>query len=348
MGTNALVHIDGLPDLIHVSDDKPGWTRRRHGKGFSYLREDGSLIKDRLIRDRLKGLAIPPAWTEVWICPLENGHLLSTGRDDAGRKQYRYHPDWMAYQQLNKFHQLVRFAAALPAARKTLRDILQDRSRGWSLERVAALAIALMDETGMRVGNSSYRKRNGTIGLTTLRRKHVETDKTGLHFEYVGKSGQDREIDLTDPQLIKLVRNVSELPGYEVFRYRGEDGRMHNLSSSDINEMVRELVGPDFSSKYFRTWVGTAAAVHDYWVLRDQHDGELPERTALRVTEMVAEELGNTVAVCRKYYIHPTILAAIEAGEVPGPETITAKERRTFREEFDDEEIIAYRMASMS
>ena len=335
-----------VPDLVHVSDEQPGWTRERGKKGFRYYREDGSLIKDKLVQDRLASLAIPPAWTEVWICPLENGHLLSTGRDEANRKQYRYHPDWLAFKQLNKFNTLVEFADALPAARRILRSILHDTQRGWSRERVSALAVAMMDETGMRVGNLSYRKRNGTIGLTTLRRKHIELDQEGFHFEYTGKSGIEREVDLTDPTLVDLVRNISELPGYEIFRFRGEDGRMHNLDSSDVNEMVQELLGPRFSSKFFRTWAGTAAAVDAYWELQSENGGGLPERPDLRVVERVADFLGNTVSVCRQYYIHPSVLAAVAEERIPPESSVTKKEEAKFDGEFDHDEIIAYRLAA--
>ena len=336
-----------LPDLVHYADDKPGWTRkpkRGKGGGFNYYQESGDRITDRLIIDRLDTLAIPPAWTEVWICPVENGHLLSTGRDDAGRKQYRYHPDWMAYQQLNKFNKLVEFAEALPAARAILRNKLADNSRGWHRERVTALAIALMDETGMRVGNAAYQRRNGTTGLTTLRRKHIETDDEGLHFDYVGKSGIEREVDLHDSALVKLITEVSELPGYEIFRYRNDEGRMENVDSGDVNDLVHELIGPRFSSKYFRTWAGTAAAVHFYWELQTKHGGDMPERTDLRVVEMVAEYLGNTVSVCRKYYIHPSVLAAVINHDIPRVGSINKREERKFEGEFDEEEIIAFRV----
>lgn len=346
MGIEPLRSLANLPDLVHVSDDQPGWSRRRHGRGFRYFREDGSPITDKLIKDRLRSLAIPPAWTDVWICPLENGHLLSTGRDDAGRKQYRYHPDWMAYQQLNKFHHLVDFATRLPAARRLIDDLITDSSRGWTHSRVAALAVALMDETGMRVGNASYQRRHGTTGLTTLRRKHVETDEQGLHFDYVGKSSIERTVDLEDQTLVRLIHNMSELPGYEVFRYRDASGRMQNLDSRDVNEMVKELVGPDFSSKYFRTWAGTAAAVREYWKLLAENDGEEPERADLRVIERVADFLGNTVAVCRKYYIHPAVMAGILDGDLPEAKDIAATEEKCFGDAFDAEEIIAYRICS--
>ncbi|THH41056.1 DNA topoisomerase IB [Neolewinella litorea] len=334
-----------VPDLIYVSDEQPGWSRKPYRGGFRYFREDGTPIKDKLIQDRLASLAIPPAWTNVWICPLENGHLLSTGRDEAGRKQYRYHPDWLAFKQLNKFNTLLEFADALPGARRTLRRIVQDTERGWEHDRVAAVAISMMDETAMRVGNSSYRKRNGTIGLTTLRRKHVEVAENGLHFEYTGKSGIVRTVDLSDPSLVDAVTNMSELPGYEVFRYLGEDGKWHNLTSQDVNEMVREIVGPKFSSKYFRTWAGTAAAVDAYWELQEENGGELPDRPDLRVVERVAEYLGNTTAVCREYYIHPSVLAAVAEERVPPESSVTAKEEARFDGEFDHDEIIAYRIA---
>ncbi|OAV44513.1 DNA topoisomerase IB [Lewinella sp. 4G2] len=347
--TNADKYED-LPNLIHYPDDRPGWTRTTKKKGgFDYFKEDGTRITDKLIHDRLDSLAIPPAWTEVWICPKENGHLLSTGRDDAGRKQYRYHPDWMAYQQLNKFNKLVEFATALPAARRLLRSKLADKTHGWHRERVIALALALMDETGMRVGNASYQRRNGTTGLTTLRRKHLHTDNDGLHFEYVGKSGIDREVDLEDPKLIKLINEVSELPGYEIFRYWDADGTMSNIDSGDVNELVHELLGPRFSSKYFRTWAGTAAAVFYFWEVQAERGADdLPERMDLRVVERVAEYLGNTVSVCRKYYIHPSVLAAVANHEVPAASSITRKEERSFDGEFDAEEIIAHRLCSAS
>lgn len=348
MGIEPDQSLQTVPDLVHVSDDQPGWTRKRHGRGFRYFREEGSPITDKLIKDRLRSLAIPPAWTDVWICPLENGHLLSTGRDAAGRKQYRYHPDWMAYQQLSKFNQLVEFAARLPEARRLLHDIITDRSRGWTHDRVAALAVALMDETGMRVGNASYQRRNGTTGLTTLRRKHIETDEDGLHFEYVGKSSIERSVDLEDKTLVRLIRNVSELPGYEIFRYRDEEGSMQNLDSRDVNEMVKELVGPDFSSKFFRTWAGTAAAVRAYWAVLHENDQKAPERADLRVIERVAEYLGNTAAVCRKYYIHPAVLAAILDGNLPDRKDITSAEDQQFGDAFDTEEIIAYRVCSLT
>ena len=338
---------ENIPDLVHYADDKPGWTRkpkRGAAKAFNYYKEDGERITDKLLTDRLDTLAIPPAWTDVWICPVENGHLLSTGRDDAGRKQYRYHPDWMAYQQLNKFNKLIEFAESLPSARAILRGKLQDDTHGWHRERVVALAVALMDETGMRVGNAAYQRRNGTTGLTTLRRKHVETDDDGLHFDYIGKSGIEREVDLHDKALTKLITEVSELPGYEVFRYENEAGKMENVDSGDVNELVHELIGPRFSSKYFRTWAGTAAAVHFYWELQQEHGEDMPERTDLRVIELVAEYLGNTVSVCRKYYVHPSVLAAVINHEVPPADSITRREREKFDGEFDAEEIISHRV----
>ncbi|NJC26267.1 DNA topoisomerase IB [Neolewinella antarctica] len=349
MGNKATKRYKGLPDLIHYPDDKPGWSRKpKKSGGFNYYKEDGERITDKLIHDRLETLAIPPAWTEVWICPKEKGHLLSTGRDDAGRKQYRYHPDWMAFKQLNKFSKLLEFAEELPAARVTIRNILTDNSNGWHRERVVALSLALMDETGMRVGNAAYQRRNGTTGLTTLRRKHMTTDSDGLHFEYVGKSGIDREVDLHDPVLTQLISDVSELPGYEVFRYRDKGGSMTNVDSGDVNDLVHELLGDRFSSKYFRTWAATSAAVYFYWEIQSESgDAELPERMDLRVVERVADYLGNTVNVCRKYYIHPSVLAAVTNHEIPPADSITKKEEKTFMGEFDAEEIIARRVCSV-
>ncbi|MTB52636.1 DNA topoisomerase IB [Lewinella sp. W8] len=332
------------PKLVHVSDDRPGWSRRRYGRGFQYLRENGSPIREPRIKARLRALAIPPAWTDVWICPLENGHLLCTGRDNAQRKQYRYHPLWLAYQQQNKFDRLIKFAARLPEARGTIRNLLTQVGAGWTRRRVTALALAIMDETGMRVGNAGYRKLNGTIGLTTLRRKHLEIDISSLHFAYPGKSGVDRSVDLTDPLLVRLIKNVSELPGYELFRYRGKDGKMHNLESADVNELVSELFGDEFSSKYFRTWAGTSAAVRSHWALKQENPDE--ERPDLRTLEGVAEELGNTVAVCREYYVHPAVLTAIREGNLPDASSITPQEDRLLGDTFEPEEIIAFRVCS--
>ncbi len=328
------------PQLIYISDEENGIIRRRCGKGFTYHLSTGERITDEATLVWLKALVIPPAWTNVWICPEQNGHLLATGRDEKGRKQYIYHPDWMAFQQASKFQKMVRFAEMLPHIRRQLAQDL--RKRGWVRERVLALAVSLLDECGMRIGNQQYVEANGTYGLTTLRRKHLEIDRNGIHFSYKGKSGQYREVEIEDRKLTRLVKDLCGLPGYEVFRYQGEDGKYHNIDSADVNEYIRQIAGEEFSSKDFRTWAATTAAV-EFFPLALEEVAENPRRKLdVALVRLVADFIGNTLAVCRKYYIHPAIMARVEAGDIPSLESVTEQQLAAFDGELDPSEIIAY------
>ena len=328
------------PQLIYISDEETGITRRRCGKGFTYHLTTGERITDKETLAWLKALVIPPAWESVWICPEQNGHLLVTGRDEKGRKQYIYHPDWMAFQQASKFQKMVRFAEQLPHIRRQLAQDL--RKRGWPRERVLALAVSILDECGMRIGNQQYKEANGTYGLTTLRRKHVDIDRNGIHFSYKGKSGQYREVDVEDRKLARLVKDLSDLPGYEVFRYQGEDGRYYNIDSADVNEYIRQIAGEEFSSKDFRTWAGTTAAVELFSLAQAEVDENPRRKLDVALVRHVAEFIGNTLSVCRKYYIHPAVLARVEAGDIPPLDSVTEQQLAAFDGELEPSEIIAY------
>ncbi|PHI19053.1 DNA topoisomerase I [Lewinellaceae bacterium SD302] len=331
-----------VPALKQLGDDQPGYTRLPWGKGFTYRCAEGKTVKDPVELARLKALVLPPAWTDVWICADPDGYLQATGRDARGRKQYRYHPDWTAYQQALKFSRMSDFVRALVPARKQISEILHDRSMGWNRRRVTALAIAVLDETGMRIGNKNYQRRNGTTGLTTIRRKHLEIDEEGLHFDYVGKSNKNRSVEIDDPELIELVRNLSDQPGYEVFRYRGNDGKLHSIDSADVNELIHELVGPEHSAKSFRTWAGTAAAIEFYPDAQLDLERNPRKRIDTCLIERVAAFLGNTTSICREYYIHPLVLSAVDKGTVPTYDKAASGLTENFLEELDEGEVIAY------
>lgn len=328
--------------LTYISDEEDGWTRRRCGRGFIYCRADGTRIAEAAIIERLRCIGIPPAWEEVWICPEPDGHLLATGRDEKGRKQYIYHPDWMAYNQATKFQKMIRFAEQLPHIRRQLAQDL--RRRQWDRARVLALAVSILDECGMRIGNQQYADANGTYGLTTLRRKHVEVTRDGIHFSYKGKSGQYREVDVADRKLARLVKDLADMRGYELFRYRDADGKFHNIESHDVNEYIRAIAGEEFSSKDFRTWAATTAAVEFY----EQARADLAENPRLKMetalVRRVAKHLGNTLSVCRKYYIHPLILEAAVEGRIPPLDSIRERDLEKFAGELDVSEVIAYQL----
>jgi DNA topoisomerase-1 len=336
--------ITALPTngLIYVDDNSPGWTRIPYGRGFSFRDETGTCIKDRTIRRRLQSLGIPPAWTEVWICPQANGYLQVTGRDEKGRKQYIYHPDWIELRQRRKFNRMPAFAERLPAIRRRVSRDLEHRR--WDRQRVLALAVAVLDETGIRIGNRQYENRNGTYGLTTLRRKHLLIDHDGIHFSYKGKSGKYRKVDIENRKLGQLIKAINELPGYEVFRYRGEDGRRYPIDSADVNAYIRAAAGDEFSSKDFRTWAATAAAVTFYPLGMEDAAAHPQRKVETAVVRRVAKTIGNTPTVCRQYYIHPRVLVAVREARLPALDSVTASERARFDHELDAAECLAYRL----
>ena len=321
--------------LVYVSDDAPGISRRRSGKGFSYRFPDGRPLRDPRELERIRRLAIPPAYQSVWICPRADGHLQATGRDARGRKQYRYHPTWRLARDADKFERMRQFGDALPRIRARVRRDLE-AAVGPAVQRDTLLAtlVRLLDTTLARVGNDVYARTNGSYGLTTLRNRHVEVRGSRLTLRFKGKSGVVHEIALEDPRVARIVRRCQAMPGQELFQYVGDDGAPCTVSSHDVNAYLRACSGADFTAKDFRTWHASAHALHELALA-----AEGPATTA-RVNEVladVARRLGNTVAVCRKSYVHPGVLEAALSGELgrclasadhPAKRGLTAAERQ--------------------
>jgi DNA topoisomerase-1 len=301
------------PSLVHVNDCAPGYRRIKKRDKFIYLDDQGKAVTSPKTVARIESLVIPPMWEDVWICKKLQGHLQATGRDAKGRKQYIYHPLWNEYFSELKYTGLVGFAQSLPIIRQQLKkDLLR---RKWGKEKVAALAIKLMDTYYLRVGNKFYEEENGTYGISTLRKKHLKEEKRHLLLKYKAKSGKLRKISVGHPTLKKLLKQCSELPGYELFRYQ-TGGKYVPIDSKDINDYLRVVSGMDITAKNFRTWGGTVLTVKLEPQAR-QIIAEKPRRkmetTLLR---LVANELNNTVAVCRDYYIHPKVMEAAIRGEL--------------------------------
>ena len=294
--------------LRYVSDAMPGITRRRAGKAFSYRRPDGQLIRDRAELVRIRRLAIPPAWTRVWICRHANGHLQATGRDARGRKQYRYHPEWRAVRDAAKFDRMLAFGQALPRIRARIAE--DQACRGLPRAKVLATVVRLLEVTLIRVGNQEYARDNGSYGLTTLRDRHVEFDGARVIFEYRGKGGKLHRISLRDRRLARIVRSCQELPGQHLFQYLDEDGERQPVDSADVNEYLQEITGEPFTAKDFRTWAGTVLASLALGEFESFDSQAAAKRNVTRAIEQVAAQLGNTVAVCRKSYIHPEVIEA--------------------------------------
>lgn len=293
--------------LRYVTDHEPGLRRRRSGGGFQYLRSRGR-VRDPATLARIRSLAIPPAWTDVWICPTPDGHLQATGRDARGRKQYRYHPRWRAVRDDNKYARMVDFARALPRIRRsTRRDLAR---RGMPREKVLAAVVRLLEATLIRVGNDEYARDNHSYGLTTIRNGHAAVRGSKIHFDFRGKSGVEHEIGVDDPRLARIVRRCQDLPGQELFAYEGDDGQVHDVGSSDVNDYLREITGQDFTAKDFRTWAGTALAAQALKEFEDFDSQAAAKRNITRAIERVAGRLGNTQAVCRKCYVHPAVIDA--------------------------------------
>jgi DNA topoisomerase I len=291
--------------LRYMLDDVPGITRKRRGRGWSFYDPGGRLIRDAAERDRLNAFAIPPAWTDVWISPRADSHLLATGRDSEGRKQYRYHPDWRAIRDEAKYGRMIPFARALTRIRKRIDEHLA--SSGLSREKVLATVVRLLELSLIRVGNEEYARSNRSYGLTTLRDRHVEIDGTTIRFEFRGKGGKRHEVDVRDRRLARIVRQCRDVPGYELFQYYDEKGEKRAVGSGEVNEYLREISGEDFTAKDFRTWAGTlhaAAALLACEPCRDEREGRSRINNSVA---MVAERLGNTVAICKSCYIHPVI-----------------------------------------
>jgi DNA topoisomerase-1 len=301
--------------LLYVSDDTRGITRRRAGTGFVYLDRSGSRITSPQTLARIRALAVPPAWTRVWICPNAMGHLQATGRDARGRKQYLYHDEWRALRDRLKFDHVLDLAERLPAIRDRVdRDL---RRRGLSRDTVVALVVRLLEATLIRVGNDEYVRENGSFGLTTVRPRHVTVSGDSVRFRFRGKSGAQHDVTVTDARAARLVRRCLALPGTgPVFRYLDDAGEPHAVDSQAVNDYLRDVSGEDFTAKDFRTWHGTVLAA---WALKDVGPAESRTRARKQVAaavEQVAGKLRNTPAVCRACYIHPELLAAYEDGSL--------------------------------
>ena len=298
--------------LRYVRDAQPGIRRRRQGDQFSYLGPDGEPIEDEEVVRRIKSLAIPPAWTDVWICPNPQGHIQATGRDARGRKQYRYHPRWRSVRDAAKYDRMLVFAQALPRIRERTEHDL--KRPGMPREKVLAAVVQLLEDSRIRVGNEEYVKENGSYGLTTFERRHVDVDGSEIRFRFKGKSGKRHAVTVKDAKLARLVKRCLEIPGQELFQYLDEEGEPHDVESEDVNEYLREIAGDEFTAKDFRTWAGTVLAARFFRQCEPCTEKTGLKKEVVRTIARVAEELGNTPAVCKKCYVHPAVIAAYLAG----------------------------------
>lgn len=320
--------------LRYVSDCAPGLQRKRHGDDFVYCRADGTAVEDDVIVQRIRALAIPPAWTDVWICPNPRGHLQASGRDARGRKQYRYHPQWSAVRGNGKFDRVIAFAQVQPKLRRRLRRDL--KATGFPRDKVLAMVVAVLSETLIRVGNPEYARSNRSYGLTTLRNRHVAFARGGrARFRFRGKGGQEYDIVLDDMRLVRLLHRCQQLPGQALFQYLDDDGNVAPVDSGEVNDYLRQATGAEFTAKDFRTWGGTLAAFQRFarTTLPYTADGTPPRERALTalqnaVIKEVAHALGNTPAVCRKSYIDPEVLTGWREGRLLGADEVLRGERQ--------------------
>jgi DNA topoisomerase-1 len=294
--------------LLYVSDEEPGIRRRKSGKGFTYTRPDGKKVEDRSTLERIKSLAIPPAYTDVWICAKANGHIQATGRDAKGRKQYRYHSAFREVRESTKYEHMLEFAKGLPAIRKTIDEHMS--LRGLPREKVLATVVHLLENTLIRVGNSDYVKQNKSYGLTTLRDPHVKVQGGELRFQFKGKSGKTWRLQVKDRRVAKIVKACQELPGQDLFQYLDENGEQQSITSADVNAYLKEITGSEITAKDFRTWAGTvlaALALAEF----EEFDSDAKAKKNIRAAiEKVSARLGNTPSICRKCYVHPEVFAS--------------------------------------
>ncbi|MDF3060059.1 MAG: topB [Microvirga sp.] len=300
--------------LTYVSDEEPGIRRKKAGKGFTYIGPGGAKVEDEATLKRIRKLAIPPAYTDVWICRKPNGHIQATGRDARGRKQYRYHPDFRAVRESTKYEHMLEFAKALPAVRAKLAEHMA--LPGLPREKVLATVVHLLESTLIRVGNDDYAKQNKSYGLTTLKNRHVKVNGSELRFEFKGKSGKVWRLQVKDRRIAKIVRACQDLPGQELFGYVDEDGEHRDVTSSDVNAYLREITGRDITAKDFRTWQGTVLAAMALQEFQDFDTKAALKKNVKAAIERVASRLGNTPTICRKCYVHPEVLTAYAEGQL--------------------------------
>jgi DNA topoisomerase I len=294
--------------LRYVCDRIPGIARVTVRKKFSYLGPDRKPVRDAETLIRIRGLVVPPAWTDVWICPFENGHIQVTARDARGRKQYRYHTRWRQVRDSTKYEKLTAFARALPAIRRRVEKDLS--LPGLPRDKVIATVVRLIESTFMRVGNEKYVRDNGSFGVTTLRDQHVKIDGQRVRFRFRGKSGKSHDIELDDKRLAAIIRRCRDLPGYELFQYLDADGQQRGIDAADVNDYLRSITGEDYTAKDFRTWAGTVLAVLALQEVQKFDSATQAKRNVVRAIEAVAARLGNTPSICRKCYIHPRVIDA--------------------------------------
>ena len=300
--------------LRYVSDTRPGYTRKRNDESFQYFDTEGKLIRDESRLLRIGRLAIPPAYHDVWICPLPNGHIQATGRDDRGRKQYRYHERWRTIRDENKYDRILTFAAALPKIRRRVQADL--KLPGLKREKVLAAVVQLLERTFIRVGNEEYARQNKSFGLTTMKDHHVKVRGKKLRFRFRGKGGKEHEVDFMDRRVAKIVRKLQDLPGQDLFQYFDDDGKLCNVTSQDVNDYLREITGEDFTAKDFRTWAGTvltATALNAQEKFATKKEAKSNVKNAIAAA---AKLLRNTPTICRKCYVHPAIVESYLNGDL--------------------------------
>ena len=324
----ALESIDMPEGLLFASDQTPGFTRLKRGKNFVYRQANGQPVSDAKHIARIEKLAIPPAYTAVWICPHPHGHIQATGRDARGRKQYRYHADWRLVKSENKFDRLGEFGLSLPGVRaKVKRDLAASISANVQRSTVLAALVHLLDTTLVRVGNDEYARSNGSFGLTTLRKRHADIQGSQLRLRFRGKSGVQHDVTLADPRIARIVRRCQVLPGQELFQYVANAGEVQSVGSADVNAYLEAACKYKFTAKDFRTWHASVLALQLWRKLEAEEQLQLTAVQANRLLAEVASHLGNTLAVCRKSYVHPRVIALL-AGEPESPKTSASRAKR--------------------
>jgi DNA topoisomerase-1 len=300
--------------LRYVSDARPGIRRKKAGKGFTYNRADGSKLSESDVLKRIRALAIPPAWTGVWICPFADGHIQATGRDAKGRKQYRYHARFREVRESTKYEHVVAFADELPSIREKVREHMA--LRGLPREKALATVVHLLESTLIRVGNDEYAKQNNSFGLTTLKNRHVAVDGNEVRFRFTGKSGKQWSLRVRDRRIAKIIKACQELPGQELIQYVDEEGNCRDVTSTDVNDYLREITGKDFTAKDFRTWAGTVLAAMALNEIESFDSAAQAKRNLRAAIEKVSARLGNTPTICRKCYVHPEVLNSYMDGNL--------------------------------
>ena len=301
--------------LLYVSDEQPGIIRKKSGKGWTFVGPDGAVIKDYWERKRVEKIGVPPAYTDVWICPDETGHIQATGRDDKGRKQYRYHLEWTAARDAAKYAHMAEFGRLLPGIRKRVASDMA--KRGFPRDKVLATVVSLLEKTLIRVGNEDYVRDNKSFGLTTLRNRHLDVEGARLRFDFKGKSGKVWSLDMTDRRVAKVVRSIQDLPGQHLFQYIDDDGDRRPIDSADVNDYLRDVTGgADITAKDFRTWAGTVLASMALSEFEAVDSQALMKKNVKAAIESVAKRLGNTVTICRKCYVHPQVITSYLDGSL--------------------------------